>query len=172
MIGRCIVWTHECNAMQGMAPGSIENPLIQDSRYALQCACEGQQSSYSDVTLEVGDDLLPAHRVVLAGSSDFFKALFKASFEYPMGMPSASSLHYTCLLEEIETKTKPHEHRCARQLSAMGVPYIIAARYIIIASNQVCLRSRGCWRVTARSWKFGKQLHRTCESSSTSIMVY
>ena len=49
---------------------------------------KGKNTSEPDVMLKLGDVNLPAHRSLLAASSDYFKALFQASSQaISKGMP-------------------------------------------------------------------------------------
>ena len=41
-----------------------------------KCAQFREQGEFIDVRLKVGEDLFPAHRIVLAANSDYFHAMF------------------------------------------------------------------------------------------------
>ena len=56
-----------------------------------KCALFREQGEFVDVRLKVGEDVFPAHRIVLAANSDYFHAMFNG------GMKESN-------LEEIELK--------------------------------------------------------------------
>ena len=70
--------------MQDLDFGSVDGSLIEESQKFLMRSCmrlfKGKRTSKPDVMLELGDDRLPAHRALLAESSDYFKAMFEVSF--------------------------------------------------------------------------------------------
>ena len=69
--------------MQDTSPGSADGPLLEESQRFLTQACvrayKGKNTSEPDVKLKLGDKMLPAHRALLAESSDVLKAMFQAS---------------------------------------------------------------------------------------------
>ena len=77
------VRTNVCSKMQDTSPGSADGPLLEESRRFLTQACvrvyKGKNTSEPDVKLKLGDKMLPAHRALLAESSDVLKAMFQAS---------------------------------------------------------------------------------------------
>ena len=68
--------------MQDLSPGFFNELLHEESHNFLAWAClrlyRGENTSHPDVMLKVEDDKLPAHRALLAESSDVFKAMFQA----------------------------------------------------------------------------------------------
>ena len=82
-----------CIGLQGIQSGSIERPLIEESREFLAQTCERMFSRWTcrssktalepDVSLKLADDMLPAHRSLLPESSKYFEAMFQASFHVP-----------------------------------------------------------------------------------------
>ena len=79
----CNASCHMCDIMQDLGPGSIDEPLIEGSRKFLTQACQrlyrGKSAEEPDVMLKLGNKTLPAHRALLAVSSDYFRAMFKVS---------------------------------------------------------------------------------------------
>lgn len=77
------VRTNVCSKMQDTSPGSADGPLLEESRRFLTQACmrvyKGKNTSHPDIKLKLGDKMLPAHRALLAESSDVLKAMFQAS---------------------------------------------------------------------------------------------
>ena len=75
-----------CIEVQGIKPGSINRPLIQESCEFLAQACKriysGKKASEKDVMLKLGIDMLPAHRSLLTESFAYFEAMFQASPPY------------------------------------------------------------------------------------------
>ena len=69
--------------MQDLRPGSADGPLLEESHRVLAQLSlrryRGNNTLEPDVMLKLGDDKLPAHRSLLAESSDFFRAMFQAS---------------------------------------------------------------------------------------------
>ena len=76
-----------CTALQ--KPGSVDEPLIDESQGFLARACKrmytGKTALEPDVILKLGDDMLPAHRCLLAESSDFYRTMFQASSSCSQG---------------------------------------------------------------------------------------
>ena len=72
--------------MQDLRPGSVDGPLHEESYDFLSQSSlrlfRGKNASEPDVMLKLGDDKLPAHRSLLAESSDVFEAMFQASSAY------------------------------------------------------------------------------------------
>ena len=70
------------DGLQDLNPGSFDELLLEDSRDFLAQAClriyTGKNAPQPDVMLKVEDDKLPAHRTLLAESSDVFEAMFQA----------------------------------------------------------------------------------------------
>ena len=69
--------------MQDVRPGSADLPLLEQSfKFLSQISMRqfrGENTLKPDVMLKLRDDELPAHRSLLAESSDVFKAMFQAS---------------------------------------------------------------------------------------------
>ena len=69
--------------MQDLRSGSVDEPLVEESYRVLGESSvrhfTDKNKSEPDVILKMGDDKLPAHRSLLAESSEVFKAMFKAS---------------------------------------------------------------------------------------------
>ena len=67
-------------------PGRADLPLGEESlKFLTEMAVRrfrGKTTSEPDVMLKHGDDKLPAHRSLLAESSDVFRAMFQASSRY------------------------------------------------------------------------------------------
>lgn len=72
-----------CSKLQDSSPGCVDGPLLEESRRFLTQACvrayRGKNTSEPDVKLRLGEKMLPAHRALLAESSDVLKAMFQAS---------------------------------------------------------------------------------------------
>ena len=70
--------------MQDLWPGSVKVPLIYESREYLIDACMrihySNDTMVPDVTLKLGDHMLPAQRSLLADCPDYFKTMFQVSF--------------------------------------------------------------------------------------------
>jgi len=68
--------------LQDLSPGFLDEPLLEQSHDFLVGAClrlyRGKNAIQPDVMLKVEDDRLPAHRALLAESSDVLKAMFQA----------------------------------------------------------------------------------------------
>ena len=81
------VLTCICTELQDTSPGTADIPLLELSHDVLAQACvrlyKGENKLEPDVRLKLGDTELPAHRCLLAESSDYFKAMFQASALYP-----------------------------------------------------------------------------------------
>ena len=69
--------------MQDVDLESVDGPLSEESHKFLAQACvrlyKGKRTEEPDVILKLGDKTLPAHRALLAETSDYFKAMFQAS---------------------------------------------------------------------------------------------
>ena len=69
--------------MQDTTPGSADAPLLKQSHDLLARMCvewfKGDNSPEPDVMLRLGDIKLPAHRFLLAKSSDVFQAMFQVT---------------------------------------------------------------------------------------------
>lgn len=81
-----LICTQLCNGLQSINPGSIDEPLLEESQNFMTRACvrmySGRNALEPDVMLKLGNDMLPAHRSeesLLAESSDFYKAMFQVS---------------------------------------------------------------------------------------------
>ena len=72
--------------MQDLRPGSTDLPLLEESNSFLTKTTvqrfRGKNTSDPDVMLKLRADVLPAHRFLLAESSDMFRAMFEVSFAY------------------------------------------------------------------------------------------
>ena len=72
-----------CSAMQDLRPGSVDRSLLEESYEFLTRSAvrrfRGKNTLGPDIILKLGDHTLPAHRSLLAASSDVFKAMFQAS---------------------------------------------------------------------------------------------
>ncbi len=64
-------------------PEPVYRTLLTDSQEYLRKLLEGKSGTNPDVMLKLGDEMLPAHRLLLSESSDYFRAMFKASMPAP-----------------------------------------------------------------------------------------
>ena len=75
-----------CIELQDLRPGTADLSLLEESTNFLSQTTaqqfQGKNTLAPDVMLKLGDDELPAHRFMLSGSSDMFKAMFQVSFAH------------------------------------------------------------------------------------------
>lgn len=73
-----------CDDMQDPpCPEPVNRPLLTKSQDYLRNLLKGKNGTDPDVMLKLGDDMLPGHRLILSESSDYFRAMFKASIPAP-----------------------------------------------------------------------------------------
>ena len=73
-----------CDCLQEPScPEPDNRPLLTKSEEFLLALLKGKNTTDPDVMLKLEDDLLPGHRFLLSASSEYFRAMFKASMPNP-----------------------------------------------------------------------------------------
>ena len=162
--------TSLCNALQDVKPGSVDRLLIEESREFLKQACvriySGKNALEPDIMLKLGDEVLPAHRSLLAESSDFYKAMFQAGSPHSkivFGKPMSTS--------GVEGHARDRSHadamrsegcllQCVRIFSCTAHQSCASKLPRCVQSGMLTC-SLGCQRAEATLWRPRKWLQRT-----------